>query len=186
MMRLALMILFCSFGFLDTTSFADDLFVRVPTDAFVGYVIPKEYATGKLSDYFGRDATGFWTPTFAQVKVAEAAVRVAMRGTKANRSSILRYDSNESQADRSRDTQYFEEQSRPYIVKNYQDYTLQFIGLIADGKKRIYCHYVHGADNKMAANAYLPGPSDSGATVWDIEYDTDSGICVDYLDMGNA
>ncbi len=165
---------------------ADDPFKKVKVDGLAGYVIPGEYATANLQDNFGKEVSGFWTPTFEQVRLAQSAIVKTLHGTKEKQSSILRYYPSMSQAEREVFLKNFEDESLPYILKNYDGYTVQFIGVIVDSKKYIQCHYLLNADPKMASNSYFMGPMDSGASAWNIRFDVNSGACINYTDMGNA
>jgi hypothetical protein len=183
---LLILVLLGATGFVFSSARADDQFKKVTVGGLVGYVIPSAYATANLQDNFGKEVSGFWTPTFEQVRIAQSAVVKTLHGNKENQSSMLQYYPNMSQAEREVFLKNFEDESLPYILTNYNGYTVQFIGVIVDAKKYIQCHYLLRADPKMAANSYFMGPMDGGASAWNIRFDVNSGACINYTDMGSA
>jgi hypothetical protein len=185
-MRFSILILFGVISCAFSTVRADDQFIKVTGDGLVGYIIPKEYADRNLREDFEKSVSGFWTPTTDQARAAEAAVAKILHGSPEKRSSIVRVYSNMTKAEQVWFLKNFEEQSRPYILKNYKNYTVQFIGLIIKGEKRIQCHYLLNADSKMESSSYFLGPIDGGASAWNILFDVASGTCSNYEDMGSA
>ncbi|MCE0498660.1 MAG: hypothetical protein LV481_12010 [Methylacidiphilales bacterium] len=161
-------------------------FIKVPTNDFVGYIIPKEYAEQNLSYLLGKEEAGFWQPSFDDVNMAYKAVGKVLKGPKETLASIYPHYLNETAGDRARriqDSEKFHE--IPSILAAYGKYHLQFVGIMVKGKKHILCNFVlwQGDDHGLSIY-YNPGVPDSGTSSWRIDYDVESGICSNFDTCG--
>lgn len=171
-MRITILILLAIITVSTSSAAAEDEFIKVKTDTFMGYIIPKEYATQHLKGVFAKDGATFWTPTEAQVIIADAAFRNLIWGTKEKRLAAL---SNSS------DAKYFE-QGVPDIQRNFKSYSRKFIGIVVEGNEEIVCYYlIHGDASQL-----FPTATDQGTGFWGGNYNLNSKACLGLWMDGNG
>ena len=76
----------------------------------------------------------------------------------------------------------------PEILKQYSTYYVQFMGTVVDGRHRVLCNYFLIDSDRFAANWQREFVSvlDGGWAYWQIEYDVETGQCVNLRINGEA
>jgi hypothetical protein len=149
-------------------------FVKVPTQKFSGYIIPKNYAEKNLDWFLGKQNDGFWQPTPDQAVTAYEAV--------------IQYVSEEAKKDLQSPNNH-----SPFtgILAGIDKFHLQFVGIVSKGKKHVFCNFIYlekpSAEMEHAMTAHLDlGVPDSGTSVWHASYDPETKTCDGYGDCGQA
>jgi hypothetical protein len=71
------------------------------------------------------------------------------------------------------------------IKQNLSEYSVQFTGIELNGKKRIWCNFFHtGASRNWKEEVVLI--KDGGFWYWTIEYDLETGNCINFRSNGYA
>ena len=95
----------------------------------------------------GREGLVFWTPSRSDVAKALPGIMVFLRG------------------------------EAPSLAGQFGQYRRQFMGIIVDGRKRIYCSFLR-LDGREADGRALPaGSKGDGPAAFRLEYDIESGEC---------
>ena len=71
------------------------------------------------------------------------------------------------------------------IHENLSKYNVQFIGIISNGKKRIYCNFLPSRFGDDWKNDFV-FVFDGGFWFWQIEYDIETGKCLNFQSNGYA
>ncbi len=114
-------------------------------DSHVSYIVPENYASNhkaEFADSLPEDVkiTGFWTPSANSVVVAERTFRELIhRG--ATDLSVIYPDLAKNPTDFPPDSARDMQGELVLIGKNYNAYTRQFVGMVIDGHKVIFCNY---------------------------------------------
>jgi hypothetical protein len=122
---------------------ADGPFLRVDMDAGPGYIIPAAYAESHKAEIVASLPghvliEGFWNLTEQHTTVAERVFRQALQDGVKDPKTLFPDLSEEAVGDESIDSVRRMIQS---VVDNYPHYTRQYIGVIIDGTKLVYCVY---------------------------------------------
>ncbi|MCE0484441.1 MAG: hypothetical protein LV479_09410 [Methylacidiphilales bacterium] len=138
---------------------ADDSFVPVTLGGNTGYVVPESYAAAHKADFIASQPgygkiDGFWTPTEPNATVADRTLHELL--VRAAREPALLFpdlaNSNNPPPPDSPDS--FEHQRRELelITRNENAYARQFVGLILDGRRIVFCNYAVVPRSDPAAN----------------------------------
>ncbi len=114
-----------------------------------------------------------WQPNEEQVKIAMEEIKKFLRNIENNS-----------------DNGYFIV-SAEKILNEFPQYRVQFQGNIKNGKKVIYCNFFH---TEESGNEYydsrwqenLIGVLDGGYWYWQIEYDIETGKCINFRVNGES
>ena len=74
----------------------------------------------------------------------------------------------------------------PFIANRLQQYRCQYFGIIVDGKKRVYCNFLHrdGHDENWQTRPVFV--LDGGDSYFQLEYDMQSKRCLNFMVNGEA
>lgn len=148
-MRLAIAISFLAASLIVSLVRADAPFIKVTMDAGTGYIVPEEYATKHKAELIASIPghvviSGFWTPTEQHITVAERVFRELLHGA-AKDPTLLFPELATSTDAASAKTLENERNELELVVKNYDTYAWQFVGVVIDGTKMVLCNYSDAA-----------------------------------------
>ncbi len=144
---------------------SDDAFLKVELDSHVGYIIPQSYAEDHKADLAETipgpvKIDGFWTPGESSAIVADRVLRLLIHAAIKD-PTILFPDlappadssgaaSNSTTAD---NAEQLERQRKELVLisDHYADYTRQYVGIIIDGQKFVFCNYSLGTKANPAS-----------------------------------
>jgi len=124
---------------------ADGPFLKVTMDAGVGYIVPEKYAADHQAELLKSipgdvKIDGFWTPTEQHVTVAERIFRETLHQT-AKDATVLLPDLAQATGPDDLATLAREQKEAEAIGRNYGAYTRQYVGLVIDGVRIVFCNY---------------------------------------------
>jgi hypothetical protein len=149
--RLAILISFAAFGLTFSAVWADESLVRVALGSHSGYIVSERYAREHKADLIASipgpvKIDGFWTPPEQDVAVAERAFRELIHSA-AKDPTILFPDlapgtdttvaANVAAAADLENERY----ELSLVSSNYSGYSRQYLGIIVDGQKIVFCNY---------------------------------------------
>jgi len=152
-------------------------FIRIPGDR-ISYIIPAEAGPSCGIYVDGKPCAKFWTPTVEDAKSADAAVWKFV----AEKNQRNKNDLNLSNTDKRNSKEL------PKIETNEPKYGRQFVGVIFEGKKYIYCNFfsVDVLTDQKAAATYFFQVYDGGYWFWQIYYSPDTKSCFGLKINGEA
>jgi hypothetical protein len=150
--RLAILIPFAAFGLTFCTAWADGPLVRVALamGSHSGYIVSERYAWEHKADLIASipgpvKIDGFWTPPEQDVAVADRAFRDLLHS--AVKDPTLLFPDLPPNADpAASDSLEHERNELTLVSRNYDSYLRQYVGIIIDGKKLVFCNYSDGAN----------------------------------------
>ncbi len=111
-------------------------------------------------------SSGPWKPSADEAKKALAAIQ----------SFLERPSTNE-----------WERAEIPKILQHTREYRVQFVGVVRDGKRLIWCNFFPARDggfkNWQREEVRV---LDGGFWFWQIEYDPETGKCLNFSSNGDA
>lgn len=149
-MRLALLISLVVFGGVVPSVRADDAFTKVIFDSTSteGYIVPQDYAEEhktELTDTIPglMKIDGFWTPTAQDVEVADRVLRDLINDAARDPAKLFPDLATSKDPD---DRKAFKEESNELVLvsKNYGRYLRQYVGVIIEKQKLVFCNYSCG------------------------------------------
>ena len=134
---------------------ADGPFIRATVGSRVGYIVPEAYALDHKADLVDSipgpvKITGFWTPTEQDVAVADRVFRDLIHSA-AKDPTLLFPDlapSSDPDAPPDPGKAALLEQERNELIlvlENYDRYLREYVGIIIDDQKLVFCNYSDGA-----------------------------------------
>jgi hypothetical protein len=157
--RLAILISLAACGALGGAAWADDSFARVELDSQVGYIIPQSYGEAHKAEFESTipgpvKIDGFWTPGETSAIVADRVFRLLIHAAIKDPTILFPdlapvVDPNAPAAAKSTSADNQEELQRQYkelvlIADHYAAYQRQYVGIIVDGQKLVFCNYSMG------------------------------------------
>jgi hypothetical protein len=152
--RLAILISFAAFGLTFSAARADGPLLRVALGVRSGYIVPRDYAEDHQADLIAgipglERISGFWTPTEVDVIVAERVfqdlIRSAAKDPKLLFPDLAPNPDPTVPADLVAAAQLENERYELTLVSgNYGRYSRQYVGIIIDGQKLVFCNYSEG------------------------------------------
>jgi hypothetical protein len=139
----------------------------VETLEYTGVLISKDGAS-EFSHVFG-ESTEFWEPSIDDVSRAEACIRQFLTSAQDN-----------PQLDTSQKV------NAPVILENLEEYRRQYVGIVVDGEKSIWCNAFRPEDefpNWQRLPVYV---LDGGNDFWEIEYIPVKDECINFYVHGEA
>jgi hypothetical protein len=162
---------------------ADEPFVRVATGMRSGYIVPEAYAEAHESELMGSltgppKVEGFWTPTEANVVMAERVLRERVEDA-AKDPTLLFPELANSTDSTSLDQIHNEKVELELIVQNYESYQRQYVGLIIKGNKVVYCNYSDGTTVDPSRNyVFIQKVFDDSGRIHFLQAQVDAGTKV--------
>jgi hypothetical protein len=149
--RVAILISFAAFGMTFSAAWADGPLLRVALGSRSGYIVPESYAEEHQADLIASipgplKIDGFWTPTEVDVVVAERVfgelIQSAMKDPKLLFPDLAPNPDRTAVADLVAAAQLENERYELTLVSgNYGRYLRQYVGIIVDGQKLVFCNY---------------------------------------------
>lgn len=139
----------------------------VETPEYTGVIISKDGAS-EFGYLFDKASTGFWEPSIDDVSRAEKCIGQFLVSV---------------QHDPKLDT--YQQEKISFIVENLGKYRRQYVGIVVDGEKRIWC-------NSFFSDSFpdwerLPVDVDGGGNrFWQIEYSLSKDECTDFSVHGES
>jgi len=165
--RLAILIPFMAFGLTLSAAWADGPLIRGAVGSHSGYIIPEPYARDHKADLVASipgpvKIDGFWTPTEQDVTVAERVFGELIQ-TAVKDPSILFPDLVKNSDPAAPDSLEHERDELALVSRNYDSYLRQYVGIIIQGQKLVFCNYSDGAKIDPSADyifiqkVFVPG-----------------------------
>jgi len=152
--RLAILISFAAFGLTLSAAWADELFIRGAVGSHIGYIIPETYAGEYKADLTASipgpvKIEGFWTPSEQDVAVADRVFRdllhAAVKDPTLLFPDLAPNPDPAAPVDRAAAALLEHERNELDLVsRNYDSYVRQYVGIIIDGQKLVFCNYSDG------------------------------------------
>ena len=140
----------------------------VETPEYTG-VIFSETRAPEWGFWFDPASTGFWEPSVDDVTRAEKRIRQFLVA-----------------AQDDPDLHFYLKANAPIILEKLEEYRRQYVGIIVDGEKRIWCNFflhVHEFPDWKRDPVFV---LDGGNAFWDIEYVLDKDECINFKVHGEA
>ncbi len=153
-MRFAILLSLAACLWAGATARADDAMLHVVVGKHDAYIIPESYALAYKADLTASmpglaKIDGFWTPPLQDVTVADRAMRDVIHAAAKDPAVLfpdLAPDPDPNAAPDDNKTREREKQRAELalISENYETYARQYLGVIIDGTKYVYCNYSDG------------------------------------------
>ena len=200
-MRLeAILISFAAFGLAFSAAWGDEALVRVglALGAYRGYIVPESYAEERKPDLIASipgpvKIDGFWTPPVQDVAVADRVLRDLIHDAVKDPTLLfpdLAPDPDPA-APVNRDAASQLEQERvelELVARNYDSYLRQYVGIIVDGQKLVFCNYSEGTkadpstDYIFIERVFVP---DGGVHFLQCRFDPEEKTCSNVSMIGS-
>ena len=73
------------------------------------------------------------------------------------------------------------------ILGQFSEYKVQFVGVIVDGKRRVYCNFFPSREEYFKDwDTEVISVDDGGSWFWQIEYDIETNKCFNFMGNGYA
>jgi hypothetical protein len=152
--RLAILISFTAFGLAFPAAWADEPLARVglALGTHSGYIVSESYADAHKADFVANipgpvNIDGFWTPPLQDVAVADRVFRDLIHDAVKDPTLLFPYLAPDPAAPVNREAASQLEKERvelDLVSRNYDSYLRQYVGIIVDGQKLVFCNYSVG------------------------------------------
>ncbi|HTE05533.1 MAG TPA: hypothetical protein VK824_04995 [Planctomycetota bacterium] len=160
-------------------------FLVVKTGNVDGAIVPREFMELRTDAVrYAREgmpdlgAEGYWTPSVAEVTVAQVRVRAAMSA--ASRGEVAGVFGDAPVPERRSSAP----QAIAEIVGAWDEYRVQYLGLVESGRRRILCNAFPKADAPGSAGGLWMfrwvATEGGGSWYWRIRYDVASDTCLGF------
>jgi hypothetical protein len=140
----------------------------IETPEYTGVII-SESGASEFGYVFGKAPTGFWGPSIDDVSRAEKCIRQFLES--------LQRDPNLGT---------YQQENVAFILENLEQYRRQYVGVVVDGEKRIWCN-MFLSDHSFPDWERVPVfVLDGGKYFWEIEYSLPRDECTDFYVHGEA
>ncbi len=130
-------------------------------------VVFSENRASEFSFLFDRASTEFWEPSINDVSRAEKCIRQHLVS--------VQQDPND-----------YQKEHAAFILENLGEYRRQYVGIVVDGEKRIWCNAFFFDDSFPDWERDPVYVLDGGNQFWQIEYDLLKDKCVNFYVHGEA
>lgn len=168
-----------------------DEFTPVKNSGIDGAIIPMETVQswqdsirrGRGSQYgiqqaLGVEAQSFWTPQPKDIKLVESRLKAALKKAVKEPATLDRYATTPG-------VRKYVSGQIEQIIKHYNEYQHQYIGLVINGKRHIYLNSFAARDGMSYAKHFVK-VSDGSFWYWQILYSVDNGSFFDMSINGEA
>jgi hypothetical protein len=139
----------------------------IETPEYTGVIISEKGAS-EFHYMFDED-TEFWQPSIDDISKAEACIRRFLDSAPDNP-----------------DLDAYRKANAPFILEHLQEYRRQYVGIVVDGEKRIWCNAFWPRDSYPDWQRLPVYVLDGGRDFWVIEYVLDRDECTDFYVHGEA
>ena len=150
-MRVAILISLAACGLTFSAVRADDALIKVPLETGPAYIVPETYAEDRKADVRQSipgtvNLDGFWTPSETDVIVADRVFREMIQDAAKDPTLLFPELAQNPDATAAANLEAAAElQNEKYelslVLSHYDSYARQYVGVIIDGKKLIFCNY---------------------------------------------
>jgi hypothetical protein len=153
--RLAILLSLAALGQCLFPARADDALIRIVISARPAYIISESYAAAHKAEIIaslpGIDhVDGFWTPPEQDIDVADRVVRELVHSASKDPKSVFPDASDDPNASGTDSLAYLKTELE-LVSSNYTSYRRQYLGIILEGQKLVFCNYVAGPKLDPAA-----------------------------------
>ena len=140
----------------------------VETPEYTGVIISENGAL-EFGYVFGSASTAFWEPSIDDVSRAEERIR-----------QFLVSMQNDPEIDK------YQHETVTFILENLEKYRRQYVGIVVDGEKRIWCNLFLSDDSFPDWERVPVYVLDGGRDFWQIEYILLKDECINFYVHGEA
>lgn len=140
----------------------------IETPEYTGVII-SENGASEFSYLFDTASTSFWEPSIDDVARAEERIRQFLVS---------------AQQDPKLDT--YQKENAALILRDLETYRRQYVGIVVDGEKRIWCNSFLSHDSFPDWLRLPVDVDDGGTSFWQIEYDLLKDECINFYVHGEA
>jgi hypothetical protein len=142
--------------------------ILIETPEYTGVLFTKAGAS-KFSRRFESVSTGFWEPSIDDVSRAEECIKRFL--------SSVQDDPGFGS---------YQKEATAYILENLAKYRRQYVGIVVDGEKRIWCNVFYFDGISPDWQRYLVDVDDGGRRYWQIEYILLKDECINFHVQGES
>jgi hypothetical protein len=142
--------------------------ILVETSEYTGVII-SESGASEFSYLFDQASTEFWEPSITDISRAEECIRQHIVSVRDD----PRLDA-------------YQREKAAFILENLAKYRRQYVGIVVDGEKRIWCNSFLSADSFPEWQRVPVDVEDGGRYFWQIEYVLDKDECINFYVHGEA
>jgi hypothetical protein len=142
--------------------------ILIEAPEYTGVVFTKNGAT-KFGRRFESVSTGFWEPSIDDVSKAEECIRRFLSSVQDD----PRFDS-------------YQKEAVAYILENLEKYRRQYVGIVVDAEKRIWCNVFFFKPPGPEWQRYLVDVDGGGRHYWQIEYVLLKDECINFHVHGES
>jgi hypothetical protein len=138
----------------------------IETPEYTGVIFSENQAR-EFGFLFDEASTQFWEPSISDVSRAEKCIRQAIVSVQ-------------------QDPNAYQKEDAAFILENLKEYRRQYVGIVVDGEKRIWCNafFFDGSyPDWIDAPVYV---LDGGRDFWQIEYVPHEDKCINFHIHGEA
>jgi len=140
----------------------------VETPEYTGVIISKSGAS-EFSYLFDQASTGFWEPSIDDVSKTEKCIR-----------QFLVSEQDDPNLD------IYQQENIAFILENLGTYRRQYVGIVVDAEKRIWCNSFF-SDDSFPNWQRVPVDVDGGGNhFWQIEYNLLKDECINFHVHGES
>jgi hypothetical protein len=140
----------------------------IETPGYTGVII-SENGASEFGYLFDSDSTEFWEPSIDDISRAEDSIRQFLVSVQ----NDPRFDT-------------YQQENLAFILNNLEKYRRQYVGIVVDGEKRIWCNSFF-SDSAFPDWEHVPvDVDDGGKHFWQIEYDLLKDECTNFYVHGEA
>ena len=128
---------------------ADEPFPALAAEARGIYLVPAGYAEAHRAEILASipgpalKIEGFWTPGEQDAQVAERVLHEALQAGQKDPTLLFPELSPTAEASSTESVGY-QQRELALVNQNYDRYARQYVGLLIDGRKIVFCNYAHG------------------------------------------
>jgi hypothetical protein len=142
--------------------------ILVETPEYTGVIISGDGAS-EFTYLFDKASTGFWEPSIADISRAEECI---------SRYIVAVHDDPRLDA--------YQREDAAFMLENLGDYRRQYVGIVVDGERRIWCNSFL-SDDSFPDWERVPVDVDGGGKhFWQIEYDLLKDECLNFYVHGES
>jgi hypothetical protein len=140
----------------------------IETSEYTGVLVSRNGALA-FGYLFDGASTEFWEPSVDDVSSAEVCIRRFLVST---------------QTDPKLDA--YQKENVTFILENLEEYRRQYVGIVVDGEKRIWCNLFFVDDSFPDWKRVPVDVDDGGNHFWQIEYILPNDDCIHFRVHGTA
>jgi len=140
----------------------------VEAPEYTGVIISKNGAS-EFRYLFDEASTEFWEPSIDDISRAETCIRQFLVSAQHDPKLAA-----------------YQKENAAFILKNLGEYRRQYVGIVVDGEKRIWCNSFSSDDSYPEWQQHPVYVLDGGRSYWQIEYIPLEDECVNFHVHGES